>query len=117
VICAVGDEVDGWAIGDRVVGGPDRGCGDCGPCRDGLPHLCLGRSKAGVTPHQGAFAQYKALRADGLFRVPAGLDLRTAALTEPLAVALHGVLRAAPAPAQRALVTGPGPIGLLTVAV
>src|SRR5206468_11795572 len=50
-------------------------------------------------------------------RIPDGLDLRTAALTEPLAVAYHGVLRADIEPGRRVLVTGAGPIGLLTIAV
>jgi (R,R)-butanediol dehydrogenase / meso-butanediol dehydrogenase / diacetyl reductase len=114
-IVAVGAAVEGWAVGDRVVGGPDAGCGACEPCAAGWPHLCLGKHKAGLSPYQGAFAAFKACRQESLYRIPDGLDLRTAALTEPLAVALHGVLRADPRPGQRALVTGAGPIGLLTV--
>ena len=44
------------------------------------------------------------------------MSLRVAALTEPLAVALHGITRSGVAPGQRALVCGAGPIGALTVA-
>ena len=44
------------------------------------------------------------------------MDLRSAALTEPLAVAMHGVTRSAATAADRVLITGGGPIGLLTVA-
>jgi (R,R)-butanediol dehydrogenase/meso-butanediol dehydrogenase/diacetyl reductase len=51
-----------------------------------------------------------------LLRLPAGLSLRDAALAEPLAVALHGITRSGVQPGQRALVTGAGPIGALTVA-
>src|SRR6266571_4679548 len=47
----------------------------------GRPHLCIHRHKAGVTPFQGAFAAYKQVAAGQLFRIPDGLDLRTAALT------------------------------------
>src|SRR5437899_2793963 len=117
VIVAAGEGAGRWAVGDRVVGGPDHGCGECGPCRTGRPHLCIHRHKAGVTPFQGAFAAYKQVAARQLFRIPDELDLRTAALTEPLAVAYHGVLRTHVEPPGRALVTGAGPIGLLTIAV
>jgi (R,R)-butanediol dehydrogenase / meso-butanediol dehydrogenase / diacetyl reductase len=55
--------------------------------------------------------------ATSCYRIPDGLDLRTAALCEPTAVALHGVRRAELGPDTRVLVTGAGPIGLLTVAV
>jgi 2-desacetyl-2-hydroxyethyl bacteriochlorophyllide A dehydrogenase len=117
VIVETGPAVAGWSVGDRVVGGPDRGCGGCGPCRSGRTNLCVHRSKPGMGTHQGAFATYKLLKADHLFRVPDGVDLRTAALTEPLAVALRGVRRSGVGPGARVLVTGGGPIGQLTVAV
>ncbi|HEX5265823.1 MAG TPA: alcohol dehydrogenase catalytic domain-containing protein [Acidimicrobiales bacterium] len=117
-VAAVGAAVEGWGVGDRAVGGPGRGCGTCGPCRAGRTNLCVTRQlwnpDVSVT---GAFAPFKAVDAASLFRVPEGLDLRTAALTEPLAVALHGVHRSAVPAGSRALVTGAGPIGLLTVAV
>jgi (R,R)-butanediol dehydrogenase/meso-butanediol dehydrogenase/diacetyl reductase len=116
-IVAVGDEVAGWSVGDRVVAGPDHGCGRCGPCLAGNAHLCLSRERVGATPSRGAFAAYKVVDADSLYRVPEGLDLRTAALTEPVAVALRGVHRSGITPGNRALVTGAGPIGLLTISV
>ncbi len=52
-----------------------------------------------------------------MFRIPDELDLRAAALTEPVAVALRGVHRSQARPGDRVLVTGGGPIGLLTAAV
>jgi len=117
VIVDVGAGVSSWAVGDRVVGGPSRGCGSCVPCRRGDTNLCLARERVGMSSYQGAFAGYKALDAGQVHRVPGGLDLRTAALAEPLAVALRGVRRSAIAPGGRALITGGGPIGLLTAAV
>jgi threonine dehydrogenase-like Zn-dependent dehydrogenase len=117
VITATGTGVTGWAVGDRVVGGPDRGCGGCGPCRAGLTNLCAHREKPGIGPSMGAFATYKSIAADRLFRVPDRLELRPAALTEPVAVALRGVRRSGAGPGSRVLVTGGGPIGQLTVAV
>ncbi len=117
VVVATGPAADGWRVGDRVVGGPGPGCGACPPCGAGLDHLCHHRDKPGVTPSQGAFAQYKALGADCLFRIPDAVELRVAALTEPLAVALRGVRRSGAGPGARVLVMGAGPIGMLTVAV
>ena len=118
LIEAVGGSVARWEVGDRVVGGPGPGCGRCAPCRAGRTNLCLSRQLWNPDPEAtGAFAPYKAVDAGSLFRVPDGLDLRTAALTEPLAVALHGVRRAWSDTWSRVLVTGAGPIGLLTIAV
>jgi len=117
VVAKVGRDVDGWVLGDRVVGGPREGCGLCARCKTGSSNLCSSRPKAGIDPFVGAFARYKVIESDALYRVPDSVDLRTAALTEPLAVALRGVRKAAPRAADRVLVTGAGPIGLLTVAV
>jgi (R,R)-butanediol dehydrogenase/meso-butanediol dehydrogenase/diacetyl reductase len=117
VVTALGSAVQGWAIGDRAVGGPKPGCGACRVCQSGQTHLCTAGAKEGGPPTSGAYAAYKAVEAAALFRVPESLNLRTAALTEPVAVALRGVHRAATKPGDRVLVTGAGPIGLLTVAV
>ena len=114
-VVEVGSGVGDLSIGDAVVGGPPPGCGGCAPCRAGRTCLCLGRSQPGGGGPDGAFARY--VRADqrAVVPVPAGLDLRTAALAEPLAVALHAVSRSGAAPGSRALVTGAGPIGALAV--
>ena len=117
VVALVGDAVEGWAAGDRAVGGPAHGCGQCPACAAGRPNLCSGRPRSGIDPFVGAFAEYRVMDAATLYRIPDDLDLRTAALTEPVAVALHGVGRASVSPSTRALVTGAGPIGLLTIAV
>jgi len=105
-----------WKIGDAVVGGPRDPCGQCDPCRAGRAALCIGLGPAGIGEFQGAFAEYVKLPKSQLRRVPEGLDLRTAALAEPLAVALHGITLAGVKAGQRALVTGMGPIGALTLA-
>ena len=117
VVVQVGEAVDGWRAGDRAVGGPSRGCGDCRHCRAGRVNLCHDRPLTGVFPFVGAFARFKAVEDRCLYRVPDGLDLRTAALTEPVAVALRGVHKSKAAPGDRVLVTGAGPIGVLSVAI
>lgn len=115
-IAALGSDVAGWALGASVVGGPAAGCGRCEYCATRRPSLCERKDKPGVSEFQGAFAEYVRVHASQLRRVPEGLSLREAALAEPLAVALHGVTLSGIARGQRALVTGAGPIGLLTLA-
>ena len=117
VVVAVGEGATGFAPGDRVVGGPAPGCGACEHCRAHRPGLCTSRSDfEGGEPFQGAFAEYKRVRADAVVRIPGALGLREAALAEPLAVALHGITLSGIREGQRALVTGAGPIGALVLA-
>ena len=116
-VVEVGDGVDGVAVDDLVVGGPDPGCGSCRPCEDRRPSLCADRNSPGVAPFQGAFADYVRIRADRVVPVPTGLDAHTAAFAEPLAVSLHAITQAAVASGDRVLVTGGGPIGAGIVAV
>src|SRR5437764_10523691 len=115
-IAAVGPGVDGWPVGTAVVGGELVACGTCAMCAAGRPSMCERRPPVTGDGHDGAFAQYVVTPAVGLAAVEDGLSLRAAALTEPLAVAMHAVTRAAVQPGDRVLVTGAGPIGLLAVA-
>ena len=115
VVVAAGADVSEIAVGDAVVGGPPPGCGHCDLCLSERSCLCLERSQPGSEGNDGAFAHY--IRADrrAVVPVPDGLDLRTAALAEPLAVSMHGVNRSGVQAGQRALVTGAGPIGTLAI--
>lgn len=73
---------------------------------------------ASTIPHtQGAFAEYVVVRPEQLRLFPEGVSLRAGVLAEPLAVALHAVTKLGndAVRGQRVLVTGCGPIGLLTV--
>ncbi|WP_159795234.1 zinc-binding dehydrogenase [Puerhibacterium puerhi] len=73
---------------------------------------------AATYPHSdGAFASLVAVPSRLLRALPAGLDLRTAALAEPAAVAWHAVDRAGDVRGRVALVVGAGPIGALAVSV
>jgi L-iditol 2-dehydrogenase len=116
-VVATGPGVTTCAEGDPVVIGPGPACGECPPCAVGRPALCYRRTGPTENPaHQGAFAAYVCRDAAELHAIPPGLSLRHAALTEPLAVALHALTLAGVRPGERVLVTGAGPIGLLTVA-
>ena len=116
-VVALGDSVTAWKVGDEVVGGPSPRCGECEHCRAGRPSLCAGRSTPGMGAHaDGAFAEYTLVDERALLRLPEGIELRDAALTEPLAVALHGLTRGGVRSGQRLLITGAGPIGALSIA-
>jgi (R,R)-butanediol dehydrogenase/meso-butanediol dehydrogenase/diacetyl reductase len=118
-VAAMGADVTGWAIGDRAIGGPSPRCGKCEYCLAQRPSLCLERNAVGGDggTWQGAFALYKSVHAAEALKVPDTLSLKHAALTEPLAVALHGITHGGGArPGTRWLVTGGGPIGFLSVA-
>jgi threonine dehydrogenase-like Zn-dependent dehydrogenase len=116
-VVAVGDAVTEWRVGDRVVGGPSPRCGTCEYCLAGRVSLCIGRGAVGVDESpDGAFAEYVVTSERSILRIPDGVSLRTAALAEPLAVALHGLTRGGVQAGQRLLVTGGGPIGALVVA-
>ncbi|MDQ1477503.1 MAG: hypothetical protein QOE62_2732, partial [Actinomycetota bacterium] len=95
-VAAVGSDVDGWAVGDRAIGGPSPRCGRCEYCLAHRPSLCLERNSVGDDggTWQGAFALYKSVHAAEALKVPDTLSLKHAALTEPLAVALHGITQA-----------------------
>lgn len=116
-VVAVGPEVTHWQVGDAVVGGPSVRCGECEYCQMGRPNLCVGRGAVGEGGEwQGAFADYMRCDERELLPLPAGVTLREASLTEPLAVALHGITRADVVRGERVLVTGGGPIGALSAA-
>jgi len=118
-VAGLGPDVLGWAVGERAIGGPSPRCGHCEYCLAHRTSLCVERGGVGGDDGtwQGAFARYKTVRAAEALRVPEGLSLKHAALTEPLAVALHGITRAGGArPGTRWLVTGGGPIGFLSIA-
>jgi 2-desacetyl-2-hydroxyethyl bacteriochlorophyllide A dehydrogenase len=117
-IAAVGDNVTDWHVGARVVAGPTPGCGECRACRRGRPSVCLRREPPDLLDFsRGAFGTYKVVDAQRVLPIPEALSTRAAALTEPTAIALHTVNLADVHPGERVLVTGAGPVGLLTTAV
>jgi (R,R)-butanediol dehydrogenase/meso-butanediol dehydrogenase/diacetyl reductase len=117
-IASLGADVRGWALGTRVVAGPTPGCGKCRACARGRPSVCLEREPPDLLDFsRGAFCGYKLVDASRLLAIPENLPTRAAALSEPTAIAIHTVNLADVHPGDRVLVTGAGPVGLLTTAV
>ena len=113
-IVVVGEGVSGWKVGEHVIADNVLPCGQCWFCKQGRPILCQQMVTPGVTL-DGAMAEYVRLPVALLYRVPAGVSSRQAALVEPLTIALQGVRSSALRAGDWALVLGAGPIGLLTL--
>ena len=115
-IVELGQNVKDWHLGDRVTAGTYFfTCGQCRYCRGGRSNLCPQRKSIG-SKRDGAFARYVVVPEMNLYRVPDQVDLESAALTEPLACTIHGVLSVAKVQAgENVVITGPGPIGLLAL--
>jgi 2-desacetyl-2-hydroxyethyl bacteriochlorophyllide A dehydrogenase len=111
-IDALGDGVLGLATGDRVAIEPLHTCGVCGDCLAGQPVRCRELRIHGIHC-AGGLAEFVNVQASRAFRVPADLDPRVAALTEPMAVVVHGLRRGGLCAGGRVLVLGAGSIGLL----
>jgi L-iditol 2-dehydrogenase len=118
VVAAVGAEVTGIEIGERITTETDASfCGICAFCRDGDQHRCPRRTGIG-TSSAGGLAEAVAIPANGIHRLPDSVDFVAGALTEPLAVAVRAVVeRGAIAPDEDVVVIGPGTIGLLAAQV
>jgi 2-desacetyl-2-hydroxyethyl bacteriochlorophyllide A dehydrogenase len=118
VVEAVGDAVrTGVRAGDRVTSETARTCGRCVLCRAGQGILCPMRAAQGRVglERRGAMSALVAVPGDCVHRVPDGVSLEEAALTEPAAVALGAVRTANLEPGEPLVILGPGPIGLLTL--
>lgn len=109
VVQAVDDGV-AVPVGTRVAVDPCWRCGTCFWCQRGDYHICALGGAVGLASH-GALAPLVRVPAVGLIPLPEGLDLRRAALAEPLAVALHAVQRGGVGLGSRVLICGFGPIG------
>jgi len=113
-VAAVGAGVDPVWVGRRVMGDTMLGCGVCRRCRRGHQHVCEKRQEVGIRGERpGALAEQLAVPVASLHVLPDSVDAVLGALVEPGGNALRAARAAAPRPGDRALVLGPGTIGLL----
>lgn len=119
VVVEPGPGVSGWEPGEAATAYPGTPCGQCRWCLRGEIQLCdqIIPRGYGLGLRPGAMAEYVLVDASSLRRIPRGLDLGSAPLTEPLGVVIHAVRMSRVRPGDHALVLGCGTIGLLTVAV
>lgn len=113
-VSAVGDGVDTRWLGRRVTGDTMLGCGTCRRCMGGNQHVCENRFEVGIRGgFHGALAEQLAVPATSLHELPESVDEVLGALVEPGGNALRSVQGANVKPGDRALILGPGTIGLL----
>src|SRR5881628_453697 len=113
-VADAGAGVTSLKAGDAVALEGIASCGSCRYCLAGDYQRCPAVGVVGMTI-PGGFADYIKMPARHCFRVPAGVDFATAALAEPLGVAVHAVRLAGLAIGERVLVLGAGTIGLMAV--
>jgi len=114
-IVECGSEVKGFVKGDRVSAEGHITCGVCRNCRAGRRHLCMNALGIGVN-RNGAFAEYVAVPAFNVFKLPDSISDDMAAILDPLGNATHTAL-SFDLVGEDILITGAGPIGVMAVAI
>jgi L-iditol 2-dehydrogenase len=114
-VVEIGKDVVGVNLGERVtgLGATAVTCGHCQYCRSGYFIFCANRRGMGHGVN-GAFARYVVMRPDQLFIIPPDFSMEEAAMSEPFAAAVQAVTEISNVRiGDIALISGPGPIGLL----
>lgn len=114
-IVEIGTDVKGFAIGDRVSAEGHIVCGHCRNCRGGRIHLCRNTIGLGVN-RPGAFAEYLAMPAFNVFKVPVEISDDLVSIFDPFGNAVHTAL-SCDLVGEDVLITGAGPVGLMAAAV
>ncbi|KAF3083825.1 hypothetical protein TWF102_000544 [Orbilia oligospora] len=111
IVAAVGKDVKGFTVGERVVADNSELCNECFYCRRGQLLLCENFNAHGVTM-DGGFAEYCAYPAGKVFKIKNLSDV-DATLLEPASCAAHGLEKIAPKLGSSVLMFGAGPTGLV----
>ena len=105
----------GLEPGTRVAVDPAQPCHRCDLCEHGHPNLCRRLHFCGLYPDDGSLAEFISVPTTSCFPVPDAIDDVSAAMLEPLGVALHATDLAKIRIGDRVAVLGAGPIGLLLI--
>jgi len=121
VVAKVGEGVERFSIGDRVVVFHHIPCGKCYYCQHKTFAQCEAYKKVGCTagfePSGGGFAEYVRVMdwivAKGMVRIPEGVSFEQACFVEPVNTCIKGIRTLQLQPGETVLVMGQGPIGLI----
>lgn len=113
-VADVGGTAAHLEVGDRVTANPLVSCRKCMYCKSGQANLCAGRKLIGAH-RPGAYAEYVTVPEENVYVLPENLSFSEGALSEPFACAVHVCRLVNVSPADRMLIVGAGPIGLLTL--
>lgn len=111
-VVKAGSKVDFAWMEQRVGVFPMIPCGTCVPCKNGQYEMCRQYSYLG-SRRNGGFAEYVAVPAANLVKLPDYVSFEKAAMLEPMAVAVHAMRRIMPNPSDTVVVCGLGTIGRL----
>ncbi|RKY03638.1 hypothetical protein DRP77_05715 [Candidatus Poribacteria bacterium] len=111
-IVEVGEEFEGFEVGDKVIADWRVVCGECYFCRRGIFNYCLNMRRERV---RGGFCEYGVAIARNLRRMPESLSFEEAVFAEPLACCINGIERSNIQIGDTVVIIGAGPIGLLHV--
>lgn len=114
-IVEIGENVEGFKIGERVSGEGHIVCGVCRNCLAGLPHLCKDTQGVGVN-RDGAFAEFLVIPAKNVWRCCDKIDDELYACFDPLGNAVHTAL-SFNLIGEDVFISGAGPIGIMAAAV
>jgi L-iditol 2-dehydrogenase len=115
-VTAVGDQVEGFSVGDTITFAPQVVCGQCYPCKHGMYHICESLKVLGFQT-DGTAQEYFPLPADIVFKLPEEISLDHAAMIEPISVAVHAISKRGDMNGKKVLVLGAGTIGNLVAQV
>ncbi|CQR73477.1 Sorbitol dehydrogenase [Sporomusa ovata DSM 2662] len=110
-VVEIGSGVTNVKVGDRVAPDACQVCWECSRCKENRYSLCEKLAFTGLMT-DGAFAEYVNVPAYTMYKIPNDMSYETAALVEPLAVAIHAVRRAPVIIGNTVVVVGAGTIGL-----
>ena len=114
-IAAIGENVQGLEIGERVSGEGHLVCGVCRNCLAGKRHLCKNTKGVGVN-RNGAFAEYLSIPASNVWRCSSEIDDDIISCFDPLGNAVHTAL-SFDLIGEDVLITGAGPIGIMAATI
>jgi (R,R)-butanediol dehydrogenase/meso-butanediol dehydrogenase/diacetyl reductase len=115
MVTAVGEDVTGIKVGDRVCVEPIYSCGTCHSCRKGHYNVCEQLGFIGLSGGLGGFSEYSVVPSKMIHKIPDNMTWEQAALVEPAAVAVHAVRQSDMKIGDSVAVIGTGPIGLLVI--
>ncbi|MBR5290532.1 MAG: L-threonine 3-dehydrogenase, partial [Erysipelotrichaceae bacterium] len=114
-IVEVGENVEGFEVGELVSGEGHIVCGKCRNCLAGQPHLCRHTKGVGVN-RNGAFAEYLVIPASNVWRCSDKIREELYSCFDPLGNAVHTALQFDMV-GEDVLITGAGPIGCMAAAI
>jgi len=117
IVAAVGEGVKTLIVGDRVAIEPGVPCRLCVSCRGGRYNLCRDVKFLAAAPVDGSLATYIEHAADFCYKMPEHMSFEEGALIEPLSVGMHACRLSGVAAGSHVLITGAGPIGLVSLLV